>query len=81
MFFYSTQAPRKLFYGMVNCGTEFPIPPSELTLTMANAKIQQSFRSATQNVTSVLESNEIASGNNLNNEENIAKVKDSLVCL
>lgn len=57
-------------------------PPELPTLAvMANAKIQQSFRSATQNVTSVLKSNDIVSGNNTSQEENIAKIKDSLVRL
>jgi hypothetical protein len=46
---------------------------------MSNAKIQRSFRSATQSVTSVLKSNEIFSGNDTSQEENIAKIKDSLV--
>ena len=48
---------------------------------MENAKIQELFRSATQNVTSLLKSNEIASGSNTDHDENIAKIKESLVRL
>ena len=54
----------------------------ELTLvSMENAKIQQSFQSATQNVTSLLKSNEIISGSNTSHDGNIARIKASLVRL
>jgi len=60
------------------------LPPqsSELNFaSMSNAKIQRSFRSATQRVISVLKSNEIVPGNNTSQDGNIAKIKDSLVRL
>ncbi|KIM46895.1 hypothetical protein M413DRAFT_440466 [Hebeloma cylindrosporum] len=53
-------------------GGSSSLAPELALAPMSNAKIQQSFRAATQNVTSILRSNETVS------EENIEKVKDSL---